>query len=118
MGLDRAFLALLQGRFTLVPLGSEDEWGNTVYGAPIPDRAAYIGSVEEVFGTDANQNRQEDVRVFRVPLTTDFYGIKVRDKILLDGDPRDFYVVDVRTNHDEYGADYYQNVTAETTERG
>lgn len=116
MGLDRAFLSLLNARVTLTRHTGEDQFGNAAYGAPVTGVRAYVGDLGASFGT-VIQDQQESTVVFSTDLITDALGIKVRDQITLP-DGTITYVSAVTTAKDEVGADLYQTCTVTNTERG
>ena len=116
MGLDPSFLSLLNVPVIVSPFLGEDTWGNTTYGAPFNTKM-YQDPETETFGVDEGNNRQQNVRVVRSNFIADSLGIKLRDRLTL-ADATLLYVVEVATNKDEVGGDLFQNITAETTERG
>lgn len=115
MGLDVAFLALLNAEVTVAPFTGEDIFGNTAFG-PARTEKAYVEPVASRLGS-VRGAEQEGRVVKGSRLIMDFTGIKPGDKITLPGGTIT-YVTEVVTDKDEVGADLYQSVTVSGTERG
>lgn len=116
MGLDRSFLSLLTASVGLERFLGEDQWGNSSYAALVTAQT-FIDPVTRTFGSQDGQDKQDAVTVDATRLTTDALGIKPRDRITLPGGMVVF-VTDVATNRDEKGAELYQEVTAQSSQRG
>lgn len=115
MGLDQAFLSLLNAVVTVTPFTGEDGFGNTTFGPPRQEKA-YIEPITASFGR-AKGAKQETRTVNATRLIMDFTGVKPGDKITLPGGTITF-VTEVVTDKNEVGADLYQTVSVSGTERG
>lgn len=115
MGLDRDFLTMLNAWVVVAAKAGEDSWGNTSFDAPRPERA-YIDPLASTFGA-TDGTTQESTVVTRTTLTMDAVGIRPGDRITLPSGTMT-YVTSVDTAQDEVGADLYQTVTVQNTERG
>lgn len=115
MPLDAGFLSLLTAVVTVEGFTGEDTWGNATFSAPRQEKA-FIDPVTSTLGS-TDGDKQESRVVNRTTITMDFVGIRPGDRITLPGGTIT-YVVEVRTDKDEVGANLYQTVTVQDTERG
>lgn len=116
MPLDADFHAMLETTFSLERYTGQDTFGNNTYGSS-EDIQGIQQSSNEVFAPGPVEGRAIGQPYTEVELLTDFYGIKVRDKITPPDLGIPVYVTKVTTHQDETGEDLYQELTASTTER-
>lgn len=116
MGLDRAFLSLLNARPVLESYAGGDTWGNDTWAAGTPI-AAFVEGIEVAKGTDDGQGKQEREAVGTVSMICDYYAIKPKDRVTLPSG-RVVHVTAATTEHDEVGAPLYQTVQMSTEAKG
>lgn len=117
MGLDTAFLALLNATVTVEATTSEDAFGNSVRAAARTEKA-YIEPLTSTFGGLTGTGAEQEGRVVTGSrLIMNYSGIRPGDRITLPGGIIT-YVTQVVTDKDEFGSDLFQTVTVEMTERG
>lgn len=114
MPLPPDLLELLSHTATLERLQTtEDEWGNNVYAAAETIKC-FIEEQNQNFAPNDTQSRQRVGPATGWRLLTDGVGIKIGDRITIDG--KVGYVTGVQVNRDETMPDLYQNVDVATEE--
>ena len=117
MGLDAGFLSLLTASVTVEQSTAEDAFGNATFG-PARTAKAFIDPVVSTFGATTGTGTEQEGRiVIKSTITMDFESIRPGDRITLPGGTIT-YAVEVQTDKNEQGADLYQTVTVQDTERG
>lgn len=111
MGLDQEFLELLTHVITWESHLGQDKWGNNTY-TPSRVIACFVTEITQAAPGPESQNRQK-TKSLTYEAITDAHGIKVGDRISIDGNP--CWVTNATTNRDESG-DVVQTLIIETQE--
>lgn len=111
MGLDADFLELLTHTVTWKAYTGEDQWGNNTYGADASVKC-YITEVNRDFAPNDTQSRQRVGPTTGWRLITDYYGIAVGDRMIIDG--VNGTVTGAQTLKEEDQSNLFQQVDVET----
>ena len=114
-GLDRDTLSALETEVPWERFIGEDLFGNDAYDPPVMLRCVVTNQSHEYGATD-NQGQQDEQRVTRIDLFTNYGPVGVKDRIAHGG--KTFYVQSASTGHDERGIPLYHEVSAATVQRG
>jgi hypothetical protein len=113
MPLDPSMLEMLTHVATWYAFTGEDQWGNNTYAASAAIQV-FILAQTNVEANPDTQNREKTSSTTQFTLITDGLGIKVGDKLVVDG--KTAFVTSAVTNRDENLTALYQDVIATTEE--